>query len=58
MPAIACEPDAITWLSMEGVPLHRIMDQSGHRNLESLLMYIRPLRKPENSPLMLTRWAR
>ena len=48
----------ITWLSMEGVPLHRIMDQSGHENLGSLLIYVRPLRTPENSPLMLTRRTR
>ena len=48
----------ITWLYMEGVHPERILEQSGHRDMQTLMNYIRPPKLPARSPLALTRWVR
>jgi integrase len=48
----------ITWLYLEGVHPERIREQSGHKDLETLFKYIRPLKRSATSPLADTRWVK
>lgn len=48
----------VTWLYLEGVHPERIREQSGHKDLQTLFSYIRPLKRSATSPLADTRWVK
>ena len=47
----------ITWLAQEGLSVRKIMEHSGHKRVESVMTYIRPVATIEDSALAGTRWC-
>jgi len=46
----------ITWLDLQGIPVERIREHSGHQGVQGVLPYIRRPRSMGDSPLCQTRW--